>query len=117
MRIDRRSALIGTASIALGLGTRQARAQISVGQGPAQARAATRAEHDKLAAQCDARFVGLPSPTAPRGEVGSHPCQGIYWTPKGERPRVALIATHCNGDFSEHYLAPYIVSRGDGFLG
>ena len=57
------------------------------------------------------------SATAPRGEVGSHPCQGIYWTPKGQRPRVALIATHYNGDFSEHYLAPYIATRGYGFLG
>ena len=117
MRIDRRSALIGTASIAIGFGTSQARAQISVGQGTAAAVAATRAEHDKLAAQCDARFIGLASATAPRGEVGSHPCQGIYWTPKGERPRVALIATHYNGDFSEHYLAPYIATRGYGFLG
>ena len=99
MRIDRRSALIGTASIALGLGTSQACAQISVGQAPAKAVAATRAEHDKLAAPCDAQFVGLASATAPRGEVGSHPCQGIYWTPKGERPRVALIATHYNVRF------------------
>ncbi|MEA2874993.1 MAG: hypothetical protein QOF14_189 [Hyphomicrobiales bacterium] len=115
--VNRRSALIGTASIALGLRTQQARAQISVGQAPVTAVAATRAEHDKLAALCDARFVGLPSATAPRGEVGSHPCQGIYWTPKGSRPRVALIATHYNGDFSEHYLAPYIASRGSGFLG
>ena len=57
-------------------------------------------------------------PTAPRGEVGGHPCQGIYWTPKGQpRPRVALIATHYNVDFAEHYLAPYISSRGYGFLG
>ena len=38
MRIDRRSALIGTASIALGLGTSQARAQISVGQAAAAGR-------------------------------------------------------------------------------
>ena len=117
MRIDRRSALIGTAGIALGLSTRPGRAQISVGQGTAQARAATNAEHDKLATQCDARFVGLASATALRGEVGSHPCQGIYWTPKGERPRVALIATHYSGDFSEHYLAPYLATRGLGFLG
>ena len=58
-----------------------------------------------------------PRPTAPRGEVGGHPCQGIYWTPKGNRPRVALIAAHYNVDFAEHYLAPYIASRGYGFLG
>ena len=54
---------------------------------------------------------------APRSEVGGHPCQGIYWTPKGQRPRVALIATHYNVDFAEHYLAPYIATRGYGFLG
>jgi pimeloyl-ACP methyl ester carboxylesterase len=30
---------------------------------------------------------------------------------------VALIATHYNVDFSEHYLAPYIAARGFGFLG
>ena len=61
--------------------------------------------------------MGLPSASAPRSEVGGHPCQGIYWTPKGQRVRVALIATHYNVDFAEHYLAPYIASRGYGFLG
>ena len=80
-------------------------------------RAASRAEQAKLAALCDAQFVGLPSATAPRSEVGGHPCQGLYWAPKGQRPRVALIATHYNVDFAEHYLAPYIASRGLGFLG
>jgi len=42
---------------------------------------------------------------------------GPLLTPKGQRPRVALIATHYNVDFAEHYLAPYIASRGLGFLG
>ena len=79
--------------------------------------AASRAEHAKLLAQIDTQFVGIPSPTAPRGEVGGHPCQGIYWTAKGNRPRVALIAAHYNVDFAEHYLAPYVASRGYGFLG
>src|SRR5213078_1523314 len=71
----------------------------------------------KLSALCDAQFVGIPSATAPRSEVGGHPCQGMYWTPKGQRARVALIATHYNVDFAEHYLAPYVASRGYGFLG
>ena len=112
MRIDRRSALIGTASL-IGLGASQAFAQSQgVSQASANVVAASRAEHTKLSAECDTQFLGLPSPTGPRSEVGGHPCQGIYWTPKGQRPRVALIATHYNVDFAEHYLAPYIATRG-----
>jgi pimeloyl-ACP methyl ester carboxylesterase len=65
----------------------------------------------------EARFVGLPSPTATRAGAGGHPCQGLYWTPKGARPRTALIATHYNVDFAEHYAAPYFAARGLGFLG
>lgn len=70
-----------------------------------------------LLASVDKEFVGLVSPTAPRIQAGGHPCQGIYWTPKGRRPSVALIATHYNVDFSEHYIAPYFAARGFGFLG
>ena len=113
---NRRSALIGSASLALGLGATSAFAQSQgLAQAAANVIAASRAEYEKLLAQTDARFVGLPSPSAPRSEVGGHPCQGLYWTPKGQRPRVALIATHYNVDFAEHYLAPYIASRGYGF--
>jgi len=65
----------------------------------------------------DAQFVGRVSPTARRIQAGGHPCQGIYWTPKGQRPRTALIATHYNVDFTEHYSAPYFAARGFGFLG
>lgn len=65
----------------------------------------------------ECRFVGLTSPTAPRARHGTHPCQGLYWTRRGERPRVAAIATHYNVDFSEHYLAPLFAARGIGFLG
>jgi len=70
-----------------------------------------------LLEKVDSQFVGLVSPTAPRIQAGGHPCQGIYWTPKGKRPRVALIATHYNVDFTEHYIAPYFAARGMGFLG
>ena len=38
-------------------------------------------------------------------------------TPKGQAPKVAFIATHYNVDFAEHYIAPYIATRGFGFLG
>ena len=70
-----------------------------------------------LLAKVDTRFRGFPSPTAPRIMAGGHPCQGIYWTPKGQTPKAAFIATHYNVDFSEHYIAPYIAGRGFGFLG
>mgnify|MGYP005811781691 CR=1 FL=1 len=62
-------------------------------------------------------FVGLASATALRARHGTHPCQGLYWTRRGERPRVASIATHYNVDFSEHYLGPLFAARGIGFLG
>lgn len=65
----------------------------------------------------EARFIGLPSATAPRIQAGGHPCQGLYWTAKGQRPKVAVIAAHYNVDFSEHYIAPYFAERGYGFLG
>lgn len=62
-------------------------------------------------------FLGFVSPTAPRIQAGGHPCQGLYWTPKGQRPKAAFIATHYNVDFSEHYIAAYLAERGFGFLG
>lgn len=62
-------------------------------------------------------FVGLASPTQPRAGAGGHPCQGLYWTPAGDRPKTAIIATHYNVDFAEHYIAPYFAQRGFGFLG
>jgi len=67
--------------------------------------------------QVDNQFLGFASPTAPRIQAGGHPCQGIYWTPKGQRPKTAFIATHYNVDFSEHYIATHLASRGYGFLG
>ena len=65
----------------------------------------------------DRTFVSLESPTAPRAGHGSHPCQGLFWTPSGITPKVAMIATHYNVDFSEHYIAEYLAERGIGFLG
>src|ERR1700757_3022021 len=62
-------------------------------------------------------FVGLPSPTARRAGAGGHPCQGLYYRGVGRKPKVAMIATHYQIDFSEHYLADYIATRGIGFLG
>lgn len=65
----------------------------------------------------ETQFIGKVSPTAPRIQAGGHPCQGIYWKQAGTRPKVAVIATHYNVDFSEHYIAPYFARRGFGFLG
>ena len=62
-------------------------------------------------------LVGLESHGAARSGAGGHPCQGLYYRPAGTSPRVALIATHYNIDFSEHYLARPMARRGLGFLG
>jgi pimeloyl-ACP methyl ester carboxylesterase len=35
----------------------------------------------------------------------------------GRKPKVAMIATHYQIDFCEHYLADYMATRGIGFLG
>ena len=74
-------------------------------------------DESDLLAKVERRFVGLPSTTAARVGAGGHPCQGLYWTPKGARAKVAVIATHYNVDFAEHYAAPYFAARGYGFLG
>ena len=60
-------------------------------------------------------FVSLDSPTGARNGAGFYPCQGLYTAPAGKVPKVAMIATHYNVDFSEHYLAEYMASRGVGF--
>jgi pimeloyl-ACP methyl ester carboxylesterase len=63
-------------------------------------------------------FVSLASATSARAGHGSNPCQGVYYTPSNdERPKIALIATHYDIDFSEHYLAEFMAARGFGFLG
>ncbi|GAS96355.1 hypothetical protein RMCC_3321 [Mycolicibacterium canariasense] len=62
-------------------------------------------------------FVGMDSPTALRAGAGGHPCQGLYYRGVGRKPKIAMIATHYQIDFSEHYLADYMATRGIGFLG
>src|SRR5438067_8557627 len=62
------------------------------------------------------QFVGLSSPVSGPAGAGGHPCQGLFHT-TAERPRVAMIATHYNVDFSEHYLAPLLAEREVAFLG
>lgn len=62
-------------------------------------------------------WVSATSPTAPRAGHGSNPCQGLYHHPAGRTPEVAVIATHYDVDFSEHYLGPPLAARGFGFLG
>jgi pimeloyl-ACP methyl ester carboxylesterase len=62
-------------------------------------------------------FIGLPSPTGRRAGAGGHPCQGLYHRGVGRKPKVAMIAAHYQIDFSEHYLADYMATRGIGFLG
>lgn len=63
------------------------------------------------------QFVGRPSPIVGRAGAGGHPCQGVYHRPAGTWPTTAVIATHYNVDFSEHYLADLCARRGVGFLG
>ena len=65
----------------------------------------------------DREFISLESATSRRNGAGFHPCQGLYHTPSGARPRTAFIATHYNVDFSEHYAAEFLARRGYGFLG
>lgn len=61
-------------------------------------------------------FVSAASPTMGRAGAGGFPCQGSWYAPDG-RPKAALVATHYEVDFSEHYLAEYMAARGYGFLG
>ena len=62
-------------------------------------------------------FVSMESPTGVRNGAGFYPCQGLYHEPAAGNAKTALIATHYNVDFSEHYLGKYMAERGYGFLG
>ncbi len=57
-------------------------------------------------------FVSCTSATSARNGAGFNPCQGLYFKPSGKPVKTALIATHYNVDFSEHYLGPYMAERG-----
>lgn len=68
------------------------------------------------------QFVSCTSATSARNGAGFNPCQGLYYAPSessnpSHKTKTALIATHYNVDFSEHYLGPYMAERGLGFLG
>ncbi|MCH8815057.1 MAG: alpha/beta hydrolase [Chloroflexi bacterium] len=63
------------------------------------------------------QFIVRQSATGHVNPLGYHPCQGLYYSPAGKRPKTAFIATHYNIDFSEHYLGPLMAERGFGFLG
>lgn len=65
----------------------------------------------------ETEFVSRESPTMPRAGAGGRPCQGLYHRPAGARPRTAVIATHYEVDFGEHYLAEHLAALGYGFLG
>lgn len=60
-------------------------------------------------------FVSSESPTAGRAGAGGRPCQGL-WHRAGPA-RVAVVASHYDVDFAEHYLAEPLATRGLGFLG
>ncbi|HVB52099.1 MAG TPA: hypothetical protein VND89_10235 [Acidimicrobiales bacterium] len=65
----------------------------------------------------DREFVSGDSSDVGRAGAGGRPCQGVYYRPAGQHPKVAIIATHYDIDFSEHYLADLMAQRGFGFLG
>lgn len=61
--------------------------------------------------------MSLPSPTADRNGAGYMPTQGLYHFAEGTKPRTAIIASHYNVDFAEHYMGELMAERGYGFLG
>ncbi len=38
------------------------------------------------------QFIAIESPMGVRNGAGFHPCQGLYFTPVGERPKIKLPA-------------------------
>lgn len=63
-------------------------------------------------------FVSRGSPTARQNPAGFNPCQGVLHRGSADRvSKTAVIATHYNVDFSEHYLGPLMADRGVDFLG
>jgi hypothetical protein len=68
-------------------------------------------------AQIARELVTSTSPTGERAHHGAFPCRGAYHYAAGATPKTALIATHYDADFSEHYLAAFMAEHGYGFLG
>ncbi|CBL44667.1 Conserved hypothetical protein [gamma proteobacterium HdN1] len=62
-------------------------------------------------------FVSKESTNLGRAGAGGYPCQGVYYQPAGKKPKIAVIATHYQIDFSEHYMSTWLAERGLGFLG
>ncbi|MCJ2187621.1 alpha/beta fold hydrolase [Novosphingobium beihaiensis] len=63
------------------------------------------------------RAVFLESPTKTRMTHGQYPCNGNYFSPEGETPTTAIIASHYTASWANHYLGEYVARRGYGFLG
>ena len=61
--------------------------------------------------------MSAPSPVVGRAGPGAIRARACTTHRDGRRPTTALIATHYNVDFSEHYLAELLAERGYGFLG
>lgn len=70
-----------------------------------------------ITAEIDVSPVAIESATGRRHPVGSLPCQGSWWRPRGAVPRTAIIAAHYSADMSNHFLAESFAIRGYGFLG
>lgn len=64
-----------------------------------------------------ARYVSTTSASAARHPTGQAPGVGLYWTRTGHNPEIAFMLVHYSADFSEHYLAAPLASRGYGVLG
>ncbi len=62
-------------------------------------------------------FVSAESARLGRAGAGGRPCQGVYYHVPGAVPGPAVIATHYEVDFSEHYLAELLAAGGCSFLG
>lgn len=61
--------------------------------------------------------VFLESPTKGRFGHGQYPCNGVFYTPQGAKPRTAIITTHYTAGWAYHYLGDYMARRGYGLLG
>jgi pimeloyl-ACP methyl ester carboxylesterase len=72
---------------------------------------------EDLPAGVERDIITMEAPGVTRAGAGGYPLQGFYTRPAGTMPKVALIATHYNVDFSEHYLSALMAQRGYGFLG